>query len=550
MAASVSRIFTLAIVEHKKFVLAASRQQESSEVLLPARGSIFAQDKAGNLQILAAEKIFFNLEANPKNISDPAKVVSILSAIPGIDQPDLLGKLSNSQDSYEVIAKKLDEGTANRIKSLNIKGVSIVEEQKRVYPHGRLASPIIGFVTYKDGEEKGEYGIEKQYQEELKGETGFFYGEKDSAGYWVALGKRIMNPPINGRNIVLTVDSNIQFKIEEELARLMKDWQAESALALVLDPKTGRILALANQPSFDPNDYSKEKDFSVFRAPVVNSQFELGSVFKAVTMAGGINEGLVTATTTYTDAGEVTVNGYKIYNYDKAAHGIQTMTQVLEKSLNTGAIFVQQRLGKERFLDLVESFGFGAKTNLDFPGEVAGDVSNLNFKRDVDYATASFGQGIAVTPIQMAGAVGAIANRGILMRPYLVEKIVDANGVEEVRKPQEVRRVITPQTSEAITKMLVSVVRSGFENKAGVKGYFVAGKTGTAQIPSKDKRGYSEDVIHTFIGYAPAFDPRFIILLEIVKPVGNLFASNTLTPAFHNIAKFILNYYEVPPDEK
>lgn len=544
------RVFVLAIIDHRKFVLAAERQHKLIEVLPSVRGTIFMQDKSGGLQPLALEKTFFVLVATPKAVSDPGRAASVLAPVLGIDAAQILERLSKKDDPYEIVAKRLSENTANQIRNLKLAGLDLVEEPRRFYPHGKLAAALVGFVSYRDGEESGEYGLERQYHNELKGEGGFLRGEKDSAGYWVALGRRILNPPVNGDSLVLTVDANIQFKAEEELAGLVAKWQGESALAVILEPKTGRILALATNPAYDPNEFSRERDFSVFRSPAVDSQFELGSVFKPITMAAGIEAGAVTASTTYRDPGVMRFNSFTISNFDGRSYGVQTMTQVLEKSLNTGAVFTAERLGKDRFLDAVKRFGFGAKTGIDLPNELAGNITNLSSRRDVDYATASFGQGIAVTPIQMAAAVGAIANHGVLMKPFVVDKIVDANGNEVAYRPQEIRRVVSTQTSEIISKMLVSAVRNGFENRAGVRGYFVAGKTGTAQIPLQGRRGYSDEVIHTFVGYAPAFDPRFLILLQIQKPLGNRFAANTLTPAFRNIAEFILNYYEVPPDER
>lgn len=550
LAAVVLRAFSLAIVQHRHFALAAERQHHLLLALPSRRGAIFVQDKSGALHALAIQKSFFTVVAVPKEISDPEGVSSALASILPIPASELRLKLSKSQDPYEVVARKLDEAQANKIRTLNVPGLTVVGEMRRVYPQGELAASVLGFASYQDGEERGEYGVEKFYQTRLKGERGFFEGQKDAAGYWVALGKRILNPPVDGESIVLTIDNNIQFRVEQELEALREQWQAETALAVVLEPATGRILTLASYPTFDPNEYFRERDFSVFRLPAIDSQFELGSVFKPITMGAGIDTGVVTATTTYQDPGVLHLNGFTISNFDGRSHGVQTMTQVLEKSLNTGAIFVGQRLGKDRFRDAIRRFGFGEKTGIDFPSEVAGDISNLDQKRDVEYATAAFGQGIAVTPLQIASAIGAIANHGVLMRPYLVEKIIGANGAEELSRPQEVRRVITRDAAEVVSKMLVSVVRNGFDNRAGVRSYFVAAKTGTAQIPLKGGRGYSDEVIHTFVGYAPAFDPKFLILLQLNKPRGNRFAANTLTPAFHNLAEFMLHYYEIPPDER
>ena len=550
LAAVILRVFSLAIVEYRRFVVAAEKQQQIFEVLPSRRGKIFAQDKSGVLLPLAIQKSFFTLVAVPKDISDHALAASNLGELLSVQTDDIYAKLAKADDPYEVIARKIDDETAAGIRALNTQGLMLVEESRRVYPQNRLAASVIGFVSYDDGEERGEYGIERAYQKELEGDRGFFEGEKDAAGFWVSVGRRIINPPVNGADVILTIDANIQFKVEEELISLREKWQAESALAIAIEPSSGRILALASSPAFDPNDYSSEKDFSVFRAPAINSQFELGSVFKPITMAAGINEGVISATTTYQDPGRRKYGGFTVSNFDGRSYGLQTMTQVLERSLNTGAIFAAERVGKERFWQYLQRFGFGQKAEIDFPGEVVGDISNLNAGRDVDYATASFGQGIAITPLQMAMAMGAIANRGILMTPYMVERIRDEAGVEELHRPTERGEVISISSAETITKMLVSAVRNGFENRAGVNGYFVAGKTGTAQIPKKDGRGYSDEVIHTFVGYAPAFNPKFLILLQLNRPKGNRFAANTLTPAFHNLAEFMLNYYEIPSDER
>lgn len=549
-AAVIVRIFSLAIVEHRQYALAADRQHELTVALPPLRGGIFAEDAAGQRHPFAIQKTFYTLEAAPKDIVDPTRAAHLLAGILTVPESEIFAKVSKQNDPNETLARKLEDDAASQIRNLNLDGINLVAEARRVYPQGTLAASLVGFVRYENGEEGGEYGIERQYESYLKGERGFFEGERDTAGYWIALGKRILNPPVNGEDVVLTIDPNVQFKVEEELDALMKKWQGESALAVVLEPKTGKILALASRPTFDPNAYSREKDFSVFQAPAIESQFELGSVFKPITMAAGIDAGVITASSTYSDPGTVHVDGFTISNFDGKSYGVQTMTQVLEKSLNTGAVFAGEQLGKNRFLDALRRFGFGERTGVNFPGEAAGDISNLESGRDAEFATASFGQGIAVSPLQLATAIAAIANHGVLLRPYLVEKVADANGSGEVHRPEEVRRVVSTETAETVTKMLVSVVEHGFDNHAAVKGYSVAGKTGTAQIPKKDGKGYSDEFIHTFAGYAPAFDPRFLVIIQVNKPKGVSFASTSLTPSFHNIAEFMLNYYEVSPDRK
>ncbi len=554
-AAIAGRVFSLAVVEHRTFVKAAQRQHQLLKVLPFERGTIFLTDRHGARQAVAIQKTFSTLIAVPKAIRDPEGVAQELSAILDLPPEDIRRKLLKRDDPYEVIARKLDDDKVEAITARRdaraADGLLLLEESRRIYPEGAFAASLLGFVRPgENGDEQGEYGIEKFYDSILAGERGFFEGVKGAEGYWLAIGKRVLNPPVNGEDLVLTVDPNIQFAVEEELGGLQEKWRAESGSILALEPKTGRILAFTSRPTFDPNEYAKVQDYSHFRAPLIDSQFELGSVFKPITMAAAVNEGLITATSTYRDPGTVQIGRSSISNFDDRSYGVPTMTQVLERSLNTGAVYVERLLGKERFLEYVKRFGFGEKTGIDFPSESSGDISNLGAGRDIDYATASFGQGIAVTPIQLAAAMSAIANHGVLMKSYLVEKIIDDAGNEELRQPREVRRVLSPEAAETLTKMLVSAVRNGFENKAGVKGYFVAGKTGTAQIPLKDRRGYSDEVIHTFVGYAPAFSPKFLIFLQLVKPQGNRFAANTLTPAFHNLAEFMLNYYEIPPDEK
>ena len=548
--AMVGRLFKLSIVQHRSYIEAAARQHVVSEILPPERGRIFFRDKKNTLHPAALSRNVATLVAYPRDIKDPPAVIEALAERFGMERTELEKKLGNPDDAYEIIKKDLSDADIEFIRKLPGQGLRIEVVSRRIYPAGELGAGIIGFASFDQGKENGEYGIEKQYQAALAGEYGFFEGEFGATGFWVPIGKRILNPKVNGSAVVLTIDRNIQFVLEETLERLIKKWRPELGLAVVLEPESGKILALASRPTFNPNEYSKTKDYSLFRMPVVDSQFELGSVFKPITMAAALNEGVLQPDTTYNDTGVATFGGATIKNFDGKAHGIQTMTQVLEKSLNTGIVWVEEKLGDFRFLDYIERFGFGAKSGIDFPSEITGNISNLQTGRDIEFATAAFGQGIAVTPLQMAVAVGAIANNGVLMKPYIVDKIIDDSGNETSFFPKPMGAVIRRETSETLTKMLVSTVRSGFENKAGVKGYFVAGKTGTAQIPLKDRRGYSDEVIHTFVGYAPAFRPKFLILLQLNKPGGNRFAANTLTPAFHDLAEFILNYYEIPPDEK
>lgn len=544
------RLFLMTIVHHGDYARLAARQQGVSQEILSRRGGIFTQDKEGQRIPLALNRTFHVLVAVPDAIDDKKAFAHTLADYFHLDEEDVLQKLSKEDDPYEVIARRISPESAAGFDVKRFPGISFEEESRRVYPNGAMASHVIGFVGVESDTESGRYGLERMYDRDLGGANGILEGIRDIGGFWVALGRRIVSPPTNGSSLVLTIDYNIQRKAEEVLGSVRRKWDASSAALVVLDPATGRILASAGDPGFDPNAFSKEKNFGVFLNPMLEKTYEPGSVMKPITMASGIEERVVRPETTYTDTGALRFGSYVIRNFDEKAYGVQTMTQVLEKSLNTGAVFVAERLGRDRQRAYLEKFGFGEKTGVDLPGEVVGNISNLDSGRDIDFAAASFGQGISVTPLQMATAMAVIANGGKLRKPYIVESVMDDSGNKSVTGPQMGRQVISSSTAETVTKMLVSAVRAGFENRAGVKGYFVAGKTGTAQISKAGGGGYSDAVTHTFVGYAPAFNPRFLILLQLNEPKGNRFAANTLASPFHDLAEFILNYYEVPPDER
>ena len=329
----------------------------------------------------------------------------------------------------------------------------------------------------------------------------------------------------------------------------MDKWQSLSGTVIISEPKTGAILAMASQPDFDPNDYYNIKNIEDFLNPAAQKLYEPGSIFKPITMAAGLDTGKISPETTYVDTGSVVVGGNVITNAVNRSYGLSDMSRVLEKSINTGAVFVQQKVGNDDFRKYVEAFGFSRPTGIDLAGEIAGNINNLKGRKGIDFATASFGQGIAVTPLEVVAAIGAIANEGKLMRPYLVDKIVRGDGSEEKHEPQEVRRVISSKTANKLTAMLVNTVREGYD-RIKIKNYFIAGKTGTAQVPNENAPGYLNETIHSFVGWAPAYDPKFLVFIKMDKPKGINFASDSLTPVFAEIAKYLFSYYEIPPDEK
>ncbi len=445
---------------------------------------------------------------------------------------------------------KLDDETAQKISQLNLAGVYLQDENWRWYPQGTLASHVLGFIGLKDEEKIGQYGLEQYYQQELAGQSGFLKSQKDALGYWLLMGDYDLETAQDGAKLYLTLDQNIQYIVEQKTKEVVEKWGAAGACAIVMEPKTGAVRAMISLPNFDPNNYKDVSSISTFLNSCTQEVYEPGSVFKPVVVAAGLDTGKISPQTTYVDQGLVQIGSYTIQNSQGKSYGLSTMTNVLEKSINTGVIFIQRLVGGDIFREYIEAFGFGEPTGVDLAGEALGDLNNVKKeKREINFATAAFGQGISVTPLQMVSAMAAIANDGKLMRPYLVEKIVTPDGQEKITQPETIRQVISSKSASQLTAMLVSTVRNGYD-KIKIKNYFIAGKTGTAQIPNKDRSGYSTDETnHTFIGFAPAYNPQFIIFLKMENPRGIEFASESLAPVFGELAQYLFNYYEIPPEQ-
>ena len=550
-AVIVWRMANLQIFQHNLYAKLASDQRDFYSELFPERGEIFVSDlHSSQLYPLAVNKNLEMLYVVPRQIQQPKETAKKISSILEIPEEKLLIKLDKPDDPYEVIKRKLKEETADKIKELDIKGLYLIPESWRYYPEANLLSHILGFVGFSDDKKKGQYGLEGYYNEVLHGKSGFLEAERDTVGRWISISERNMEPAEDGDDLVLTIDRTIQFKTEEVLKKLIEKWKAESGSIIIMDPITGALRAVACRPNFNPNKYFEEEDLNVFLNPVIQNQFEPGSIFKLITMAAALDSGAVTPSTCYEDKGVVHVDGYNIRNSDLKAHGKKTMTQVLEKSLNTGAIFAQRETGKEKFEKYIQNFGFEVPTGIELTGERGGNLSNLkNKKSDVNFATASFGQGLAVTPLQLITAVSAIANNGKLMQPHIVEKFIHFDKSETKIEPKIIRQVISSRTANWLSAMMVSVIENGYGKRAGVDGYHIAGKTGTAQVPSKDKRGYSDETIHSFIGFGPVPDPKFIILIKLDNPQGIRFAADSTTSTFSELSKFLLNYYQILPEE-
>jgi cell division protein FtsI (penicillin-binding protein 3)/stage V sporulation protein D (sporulation-specific penicillin-binding protein) len=525
-AALAGKLFFLQIVEHDFYSALARGQQKILVTGRGERGEIFFQNH--DLPIATNQTAYY-LYASPNEIpfGEKEEIAARLSEIVALGKDFILGKLKKNS-LYEVLKDELPPPELEKLEELELKGVYLGQEIRRVYPYGKFASHILGFVN-KDGQ--GQYGLEEYWDEALQGKEKL----------------------IKGSDLILTVDYNIQYQAEKLLKKVHKELAIDGGTIIVIQPESGRILALADFPSFDPNQYSKVKDFEIFQLDATQKIFEPGSVFKPITMAGALNEGKITPATTYQDPGIIEIDGWPIYNYEQRIYpGEITMTGVLEKSINTGAVFAERQLGHRDFLKYIEKFGIFKKTGIDLWGEAYS--SNEDFKRgyEINFATAAFGQGIEMTPIQIARAFCVIANGGKLVKPYLVEKIKNSdNEVIEITPEVSSEEVISPAIASKLTAMLVSVVENGFGKAARIPGYYVAGKTGTAQVSwsalGVNKKGYSEKTWQSFIGFAPAFNPQFLILVKLDDPATKT-AEYSAVPIFQELAKYIINYYQIAPD--
>lgn len=575
----IGRLFELQVLGHN-FLGSTIYSKEIREQVIPAaRGRIFVHE-GKDIYPIAINLNTYNLIVSPNAIVESkigpgewlnkiAPYIDISELTQVQDQPiiiqegqetielkDILTRVSQKDDFYELLKTDLGSEKVEKIKELGLPGIRFDAIPQRYYPEGELFSHLLGFVSPSLDCHSGlctggtgQYGVEEFFNEELAGQPGLETGEIFSSGLTRA-DDDIVKPAKDGLDLVLTIDRSIQYFACQLLEEALQKYQSVSGSILVLDTKTSAVLALCNQPNFDPNKYSEveSKDYGVFKNPVISSSFEPGSIFKVITMAAALDARKITPEMTYLDPGVIRLDTETIRNVEERTFGQQTMTQVLEKSINTGAVFVAQKVERAGFRNYLKKFGFGSLTRIELTGEAVGDISNLERKQDIYLATASYGQGISVTPMQMVNAVGAIANKGRLMKPHVVHSTIK-DGQTDVGEPETIRQVVSPSAAASLTAMMVSVCENGYGRRAKVDGYYVAGKTGTAQV-AKSTGGYSEEVIHSFIGFAPATNPKFVALVKLDNPQQGKFADSTAVPTFGRLAEFMLDYYNLPPDKK
>ena len=533
-AALIGRLWYVQIVHHGFYKALAQGQQSSPYITKGERGNIFAKDKQGNLHVLATNQKSLFVFAIPSEVETPQETAHALADILDLQESFIIEKLSYIDSLFEVLKRRLSSKEEDALKNASLSGLYLKEESIRHYPEESLASQVLGFVNQ---DEQGQYGLEEYYQKDLEGKEGFLSTIRSAGGY---LGDEKKEALENGADLLLTLDYNIQARTESLLKREQSQLKFEQGSIIVMDPRSGRIIALSNTPSFNLNEYGKIHDLSLFQNSAIQSLFEPGSVFKPLTMAGAIDAGALKPETTYKDKGIVRIGGYKVLNYDERVWGERTMTEVLEFSINTGAVFAQQQLGNDKFLQALERFELFQPTGIDLAGEAYSANQELKKGYEINFATASFGQGIEITPMQLVRAYSAISNKGVMVKPYLVEK-----------SPEFSLPVISPKTANLVTQMMVNVIENGFSKRAKIPGYYLAGKTGTAQVAWSalgiDKSGYSDKTVQSFMGFAPAYDPKFLILVKLNNPQTKT-AEYSAMPMFRELAKYIIDYLEIPPD--
>ncbi len=546
----ISRLFYIQYL-HKDYYVGKGGESYSQSVDSFDRGVVYFEKKDGTIISAATVMTSYLLVIRPKDLVDKELTYQKINEIYPIDKETFMAKASKEDDPHEEIAKKIPKDISDKIIDLDLVGVEMQRHKWRFYPGESLAAHALGFMAYKGDEITGRYGIERSYNETLS------RGKEDVqinifAELFSNFSESASLDSEKKADIVTTIEPVVQNFVEQELERTMKKFGSESANGIVINPQNGEIIAMTHLPSFDLNNFGAVEDVSTYSNPLVENVFEFGSVVKPLVIAAALDAGVISAETPFYDPGFVQVEDKKIENFDKKGRGQTTMQTVLSESLNTGMVYAMRQLGRSRFREYMLSYGIGEKSGVDLPNEAKGLVSNLESPRELEYATASFGQGISFSPIVLVRALSSIVNGGYMVEPHIVKRFeyTDGKTKEIVFNKTDGKKVLKDGTSEKISRMLVSIVDNTLgKGKYKMPGHSIAAKTGTAQIPNPKGGGYIEGKnLHSFFGYFPAYDPKFLVFISNTAPIGAQFASETLTEPFMNITHFLINYYEIPPD--
>lgn len=558
--AILTRLYFMQSVDYEQYADKALRQHSSERALMARRGAISFHDGDGLYPVAVNREYFLAFVSEP-DVPDTQKndVAQQVATELSVEASDVLAKLSKEGDLYEVVARSITKERMEELRAMRIPGLHFEPEIKRFYPGDSLGAHVVGFVG-SDGEKtRGRYGVESSYEQDLYGESGYVEEFRDARGGWNSVLDRAFSPEQDGSDITLTIERSLQQTVEKILVEDTEEFDAERGSAIVMEVQTGKIIAMAQVPTFSLNEYGQVEDHSLFRNIAVSDAYESGSVFKTFTLAMGLDAGVITPDTTYDDKGFVKADVFTIRNSEDKVYGLQTMTKILEDSINTGVVHVEKLLGNSAFKEYTEQFGFGEPTGVALPAESAGDLNNLsNLRRTVEFYTASFGQGITVTPLQLLVAYGALANDGMMMQPYIVDQVVSSDGAVHVNEPREKRRIISETASRQISEMLYRVVAGGHAKLAGVPGYRIGGKTGTAQVVNPETGTYDEEKKNTtFVGYGPIAGPNdpetipeYVVLVRYDNPRAVEWAATSAAPTFGRIMTALLDYRDIPPTEE
>jgi cell division protein FtsI/penicillin-binding protein 2 len=548
----VGRLYFLQIIKFDVYVARGENQYVHTVTDLYDRGTIYFTTRDGEKVSAATVQSGYVMAVDPSRVEDAEELFSILEPYLLINKETFLYRATLPDRVYVEVRSELTEEEAATLKELDLKGVQLHRQRWRYYPATVLAARSIGFVGFEgksdDEQLVGRYGLERYYEEILSRDrdrlaVNFF------AELFTNLGKNVFSAKEESRgDVVTTIEPTVARLLQNELVKIQDRWDSGITGGIIINPKTGEIYAIDAVPSFDPNNRASST-IDHFKNPLVEERYELGSIIKALTMAAGLDSGAVSPSTTYYDDGFLELNTWTISNYDKRGRGLVDMQAVLSQSLNTGVAFIVKTMGKEQFRDYFLKLRLGSETGIDLPGEIHGDVENLNSPREIEYATASYGQGIATTPIAAARALSALGNGGTLISPHLTKRIEYENNTSKDIIFPEGERVWSEKTSEEVTRMLVRVVDEALKGgNAKLPNHSVAAKTGTAQMTNPSGGYYDDRYLHSFFGYFPAYDPQFLIFLYTEDPKDVTYASDTLTDSFMEMTKFLINYYSIPPD--
>lgn len=554
----VGRLFYRQVIERSQFVALAEKQYYTRIDQPAQRGQIYIQDKdSQNLVDSKQDGLFpvasnlelFNVTVIPKQISDKRDAAKKLAPLIEMSEDDIFNSINNERLYLPPLKKRVTKEISDKVRNLKITGISTESQYYRFYPENQFLSHAIGFV---DAEGNGRYGIEEYYDGLLKGDGGVLTGVKDNMGKIVEVQQSEPGKP--GADITLTIDRSIQYVAQEKLKQGVQKYGAEGGSVIIMDPKTGGILAMTSEPSYDPNKFNevKTENQSIFLNPATSLNWEPGSIFKPVIVGIALSEKKVEPDSKPDEipggfSNKVTVSGYEIHNALDKPYGYETVTEILQNSDNIGMVWIANKMPNNTIADFIKKFGFNNKTGIDVAGEASGQMAASQQWRDVNRATISFGQGISVTPIQIIQAYGAIANGGKLVKPHLLDKVINSSGEVRNVQTEDKGQVISKEDDDKLKEMLVNVVVNGHGKLAGVEGFRVAGKTGTAQIP-KAGGGYEEGVsIGSFAGFAPADDPKYVMLVKLNKPKNVQWAESSAAPVFGEISDWLLNsYFKLP----